>query len=52
MLNALIDILIEKKIISEEDFEKKLEEAYTECCDDEDCECDEEDSESKAEDKE
>lgn len=56
-VNALIDLLIEKKIITEEEFNKKLEEFCDEECDcdetctpececachddDEDCECEE-----------
>jgi hypothetical protein len=44
-VDALIELLIEKKILSESEFEKKYDELCEESgcsCDDEDCECDDE----------
>lgn len=38
VLNALIDLLIEKKVITEEELNKKYEQLDNSCCDD-DCEC-------------
>lgn len=45
VLNALIDLLVEKKIISEEELDKKIEEFSEEDSDDEDDSDEEDDSE-------